>query len=64
MDKPFTLWLMGPTSSGKTTIAAALHARLKREGLSCFHFDGDEVRDFFGSEIGRASCRERVLRLV
>ncbi|MDC0335584.1 adenylyl-sulfate kinase [Pseudodesulfovibrio sp.] len=48
MTKPFTLWLMGPTSSGKTTTAKALHARLKQDGVPCLHYDGDEVRDFYG----------------
>ena len=50
MDKPFTFWLMGPTSSGKTTIASALHQRLGQAGVVCFHYDGDEVRDFFGPD--------------
>lgn len=50
MGRPFTLWLMGPTSSGKTTIAQALRKRLKRKGLSCLHYDGDEVRDFYGPD--------------
>ena len=41
----FVLWLMGPTSSGKTTIAAHLTQTLLRRGLPVLHYDGDEVRD-------------------
>lgn len=50
MSQPFTLWLMGPTSSGKTTIARALNSRLEATGLPCLHFDGDEVRDLYGPD--------------
>ncbi len=46
----FTLWLLGPTSSGKTTLGAALRQRLKACGVPCLHYDGDEVRDFFGPD--------------
>lgn len=59
---PFVLWLMGPTSSGKTTIAAALHARLRARGVALLHFDGDEFRDLFGS--GLDFSEESRLRVV
>ena len=44
---PFALWLMGPTSSGKTTLAELLVKRLLGDGVTVIHFDGDEVRKFF-----------------
>jgi len=53
MKKP-VLWLMGPTSSGKTTIAKAFLARLKQNNALSIHYDGDEVRGFFGDKIGFA----------
>ena len=43
---------MGPTSSGKTTLAELLNARLLNDGVSTLHFEGDEVRDFFGENHG------------
>lgn len=48
----FTLWLMGPTSSGKTTLAELLVKRLHDEGSPAINYDGDEVRNFFGDDHG------------
>ncbi len=52
MDNNYVLWLMGPTSSGKTTIATQLLADLRKKSVPVIHFDGDEVRDFFGDFLG------------
>ena len=51
-DNRFILWLLGPTSSGKTTISRALLENLRQLGRPIIHYDGDEVRDFFGPEFG------------
>ena len=45
-------WLLGPTSSGKTTIARGATQYLRSADLPIIHFDGDEVRDFFGEDFG------------
>ena len=52
----FALWLMGPTSSGKTTLAELLLERLRNAGVPAMHYDGDEVRDFFGDSLGFESA--------
>ena len=53
---------MGPTSSGKTTIGEHLLKRLRAEGAPSMHFDGDEVRNFFGEGLGfEPSDRQRVV---
>ena len=44
------VWIMGPTSSGKTTLAAGLVERLGRSKISTIHYDGDEFRDLFGPD--------------
>lgn len=62
MSAEKTLWLMGPTSSGKTTIAVAAIQALRDRGVPAIHFDGDEVRDFFGAAHGFAP--EDRLRVV
>jgi len=46
------LWLMGPTSSGKTTLARGLTRCLRASGFGVIHYDGDEVRGFFGPDHG------------
>jgi len=53
-------WLMGPTSSGKTTLAKLLHSRLLNANNFALHYDGDEVRDTFGSNLG-FSNKDRLL---
>lgn len=50
--KLFTLWLMGPTSGGKTTVAKALCDLLHKKNIPVMHYDGDEIRDLFGSSLG------------
>ena len=51
---------MGPTSSGKTTLAELFHKRLTERNKFVIHFDGDEVRDIFGDNLG-FSNEERLL---
>ena len=58
----FVLWLMGPTSSDKTTISEHLLERLRADGSPSMHFDGDEVRNFLGKDLGfEVSDRQRVV---
>lgn len=55
------LWLMGPTSAGKTTIAAALVERLRAQEVRALHYDGDEIRDLFGDLDFTGASRLRVV---
>lgn len=48
INEGFILWMMGPTSSGKTTLAEALTKALRDNGTKIIHFDGDEVREMLG----------------
>jgi adenylylsulfate kinase len=60
--KKNVLWLMGPTSSGKTTISELLLEHLRMRGNPAIHYDGDEVRNFFGDTLGfKAEDRLRVV---
>jgi len=56
------LWLLGPTSCGKTTIARRLLSFMRKKQIPVIHYDGDEVRDFFGPELGFA--KEQRFRVV
>jgi len=51
-DNKKIFWLMGPTSSGKTTLARLFYQRLLSTSDFTLHFDGDEVRDTFGGNLG------------
>lgn len=54
------LWLMGPTSAGKTTLAMHLVTDLRRRDVLAVCYDGDEVRNLFGSRLG-FGAEERLL---
>jgi adenylylsulfate kinase len=49
---PFVLWLMGPTSAGKTTTGRHLVEDMRASNIPAIHYDGDEIRAFFGSTLG------------
>jgi adenylylsulfate kinase len=52
MRKGTVLWLMGPTSAGKSTLAEALLARLRADGHPAIFYDGDEMRALIGDSHG------------
>ncbi len=51
LEQGLTIWLTGLPSSGKTTIAAALHARLRKAGLRTELLDGDIVRTYLTRDL-------------
>lgn len=51
-EKGVVFWIMGPTSSGKTTLANLFLKSLRSKGILAIHYDGDEVRNFFGDKLG------------
>ncbi|MDX6199192.1 MAG: adenylylsulfate kinase [Actinomycetota bacterium] len=61
-----TVWLTGLPSAGKTTLATALAARLKADGVEGVELlDGDEVREFLSKGLGfsREDRDTNVLRI-
>ena len=52
IDKNFVFWILGPTSSGKTTIGKMLVKEMRAESIPAIHYDGDEIRSFFGKTLG------------
>ncbi|MDC0189701.1 adenylyl-sulfate kinase [Rhodospirillales bacterium] len=48
----FVLWLMGPTSAGKTTTGKLFADKMREESIPTIHYDGDEIRAFFGKDFG------------
>ena len=55
-------WMLGPTSSGKTTIAEALVGHLRAEDIPIIFYDGGEVRGLIGPGHGfSAEDRQRTV---
>jgi adenylylsulfate kinase len=54
MNNNRIFWILGPTSSGKTTIGKAYMQYLRAQSLPSIHFDGDEFRTLRGSSLGIA----------
>jgi adenylylsulfate kinase len=61
-----TIWLTGRPCSGKTTVAAALAARLRSRGIRTTLLDGDVVRKGLSSDLGfsDADRRENLRRVA
>lgn len=65
VSENYALWIMGPTASGKTTIANQILKKLRSKGVRTIHYDGDEVRDFFGLNLGfQKEDRLRVVQTI
>ena len=60
------LWLMGPTSAGKTTLANALVTYIRENDTKpIIHWDGDQVRDMLGPDLGFSpASRLKVVRIL
>jgi adenylylsulfate kinase len=52
MNSPFTVWITGLPSAGKTTIAFDLHEKIRTTGMSSVVIDGDIFRKSFCSDLG------------
>jgi adenylyl-sulfate kinase len=52
VESGVVLWLMGPTSSGKTTLGTALVERLRAADRPAILLDGDEMRELIGPSQG------------
>ncbi len=63
------VWITGLPSSGKSTLAARVEARLRARGIACLRLDGDEVRGALVpapgyDEAGRAAFYATLARLA
>lgn len=56
------IWLTGISGSGKTTLGVALKKALEKKYSRLEFLDGDEVRSFFGNDLGY-SRQERILNV-
>ena len=51
-QQSFSLWLIGPSASGKTTVSNHLFKVLKKKYKNLVHLDGDHARKIFLNESG------------
>lgn len=68
-QKPFSIWIIGPSASGKTTISKLLYSELKKKNMSIVLADGDQVRKLYETNLGydsasRSKNTYRYLNLV
>lgn len=50
------IWTTGLSGAGKTTLCAAIYARLKALRSELVLLDGDILREVFGADLGYAEC--------
>ncbi len=51
-QKFFSLWLIGPSASGKTTVSDQLYKILKKKYENLVHLDGENARKIFLNDSG------------
>ena len=65
IDKPFSMWLIGPSASGKTTISKILFEKIKKK-FNLVVVDGDQVRELYENNLGydKISRSKNTIRYV
>ena len=59
------VWILGPTASGKTTLAKRLLIKFRQGNKIAVHYDGDEARKLFGPNLGfEAKDRLQVIKAL
>lgn len=51
-NEVFSLWLIGPSAAGKTTVSKKIYEKLSDKYKSLILLDGDHVRKIFANESG------------
>ena len=51
LNKNFSIWLIGPSAAGKTTISKLLYENLRREN-NLILVDGDKIRNLYENNLG------------
>ena len=69
VKEPFTIWLIGPSASGKSTIAKELYNKIQSKVSKIIILDGDNIRDLFDNKYGydaisRSKVTKRYIKLV
>ena len=52
MNNIFSLWLIGPTAAGKTSVSKIIVSKLKSNLPNLIRVDGDEIRGIYDNKLG------------
>ena len=65
INKPFSMWLIGPSASGKTTVSKILFEKIKKK-FNLVVVDGDQVRELYENNLGydKISRSKNTIRYV
>ena len=50
--KNFSLWIIGPSAAGKTTVSKIIYDKLKKKIPNLIIIDGDKVRNLYEKNLG------------
>ena len=66
MKKNFSLWIIGPSAAGKSTISKIIYEKIKKRVPNLIIVDGDKVRDLYENKIGydKISRSKNTLRYI
>ena len=67
--EPFTIWLIGPSASGKSTLAKELYNKIQSKVSKVIILDGDNIRGLFDDKYGydatsRSMITKKYIKLV
>tara|TARA_B100000242_G_C43044100_1_gene487249 strand:- start:1721 stop:2236 length:516 start_codon:yes stop_codon:yes gene_type:complete len=67
--KNFSLWIIGPSAAGKTTVSKIIYDKLKKKIPNLIIIDGDKVRNLYEKNLGydkisRSKNTSRYVNLV
>lgn len=55
------IWIIGLSSTGKTTLAKSVFQKAKEKGFSnLVHLDGDQMRELYGGDLGHDVASRRM----
>jgi len=69
MNNIFSLWLIGPTAAGKTSVSKIIVSKLKSNLPNLIRVDGDEIRGIYDNKLGydktsRSKATHRYISIV
>ena len=66
MKNNFSLWIIGPSAAGKTTVSKIIYGKLKKKIPNLIIVDGDKVRNLYEKNLGydKISRSKNTLRYI